>query len=425
MRLLIYMRDMLWGMPTVAVISAFGLYFTVRLGFFNPKSLYNAFAKTFFAPQKKGYGGNLSSLAALSTALGGTVGVGSISGVALAISVGGAGSIFWMWLCSFLGIGLKYAEIAIAHSKRVKTQRGFAGGAMYCLRAMGKNGLACLFALLTVLSAAAGGSVVQAGALASAVGTAVNGRLLCAVIVALSVGVVIAGGKRYIAGFNTVALPLVSVAFVFLCLAILVSNASALPRAFERIFAEALGIKPALGGMGMTVMMRVGCTRGTFSNEAGMGSSPLSYCAGSEASSHIQGLWGVGEVVIDSFVVSTLTALCLLCTGENSVLGVFSLCYGGAGKAFYLVAISVFAFAAIVSWCFYGEEAMHFLLPNGKITHIIFKLAVIGGAFAGALMTEGGAFAAADIWGALMLIPNLYLLYKTRSDIIALAKQKR
>ena len=161
MRFLSVISDALWGMPTVAVLSAFGLYFTARLGFFTPLRIASALKQTFFAPTKKGAGGNLSSFAALATALGGTVGVGSISGVALAISVGGAGSIFWMWACSFLGLGLKYAEIAIAHSYRVHTKRGFTGGAMYCLKRMGKTIPAYTFAILTVLSAPAGGSIVQ------------------------------------------------------------------------------------------------------------------------------------------------------------------------------------------------------------------------------------------------------------------------
>lgn len=422
MHLLTVLSGALWGMPTVALLSAFGLYFTARLGFFNPKRLMGALAKTFFAPPKKGEGGNLSSLSALATALGGTVGVGSISGVALAISIGGAGSIFWMWLCSFLGLGLKYAEIAIAHKHRVITKRGFSGGAMYSLSRLGKPRLAAIFAILTALSAAAGGSVVQAGALSQSVGEYISSKAICALVVALSVALVISGGRRYIAAFNALALPLVSVAFAFLCFAVIIRHYSCILPAIERIVKEAFGIKQAAGGIGVGFMMRVGCARGTFSNEAGMGSSPISYCAGSEDCSHIQGLWGVGEVMIDSFVVSTLTALCILCTGADTVIDVFSQSYGASGKAFYLVAISVFAFAAIVSWCFYGEEAMYYLAPKGGVPIWIFKLCVVCGAFAGSLMTEGKTFAVADIWGALMLMPNLYLLFKTRREIIELAK---
>lgn len=425
MHFLTAISNALWGTPTVAALSAFGLYFTARLGFYKPTRIAGALRQTFFAPSKKSAGGNLSSFAALATALGGTVGVGSISGVALAISVGGAGSIFWMWLCSFLGLGLKYAETAIAHSNRVQTKRGFSGGAMYCLKRMGKSVPAYAFAVLTVLSAAAGGSIVQAGALSLAVGEAIRGKLLCALVVALSVAAVISGGRRYISAFNTVALPLASSAFAFLCAAVIVRNYATIPAVLMRIFKEAFGIRQAVGGISVTAMMRVGCARGTFSNEAGMGSSPISYCAGNEESSHIQGLWGVGEVIIDSFVVSTLTALCILCTDADSVLTVFSNSYGAAGKVFYLVAVSVFAFAAIVSWCFYGEEAMYFLAPRGGVPIKIFKLAVTVFAFVGALLPESKAFAAADIWGALMLVPNLYLLFKKRRDIIELAKQKR
>lgn len=425
MNFLVRVRDVLWGMPTVFILSSIGLYFTARLGFFNPKKLWEAFAQTFFAPKRKGAGGNLSSLSALATALGGTVGVGSISGVALAISLGGAGSIFWMWVCAFLGTGLKYAEVATAHRCRVKTERGFTGGAMYCLRAMGKNGLANAFSLLTVLGAACGGGVVQASALSDAASTLIGNGFIRALAVGLLVLAVICGGRKHIAGFNSLALPLASGAFVLLCCVVLVKNIGALPSALGRIFSEALGIRPALGGVGLTAMLGVGCTRGTFSNEAGMGSSPISYCAGSEENSHIQGLWGVTEVIIDSFVISTLTALCLLCTDRESVLDVFRQSFGDAGAVFYFAAISVFAFAAIVSWCFYGEEALRFLIPQGRVSLAAFRISVAFGAFGGALMAEADSFAAADIFGALMLVPNLYLLLKSRSDVIELAKQKR
>lgn len=422
MGILTVLRDALWGMPTVVLLSAFGLYFTYRLGFFNPFNLLKAFGKTFFS-LKQSRGGGISSLAALSTALGGTVGVGSISGVALSIALGGAGSIFWMWVCSFLGMGLKYAEVALAHRRRVLTDRGFSGGAMYCLRAMGKPRLAFAFALLTVGMASCGGSIVQAGAISSAMEGVFKSRVLSALCVgAASLGVV-SGGKKWITRFNTFALPAVSLAFTAACLFILAANANALPGALARIFGEAFGVRQAAGGISGALMLRVGCTRGTFSHEAGMGSSPLSYSASAETSSHVQGLWGVTEVFIDSFVVSTLVALSLLCMGVDSVNEVFSISFGRWGSVFYAVAISVFAFAAIVSWGFYGEEALFYLCPKGKSVFTVFKLSVAFFAFAGALMSEQAAFAGADIWGAFMLFPNLYLLFKSRSDIIELAKQ--
>jgi len=414
-------RDALWGMPTVILLSAFGFYFTLRLGFFNPKKIIDAFRETFFS-LKKGKDGGLSSLAALSTALGGTVGVGSISGVALSITMGGAGSIFWMWVCSLLGIGLKYAEVALAHSRRVMTEKGPSGGAMYCLKAMGKPRLAVLFALLTVMAAACGGSLVQAGAISDVTAPLFGSKALCALTVGMVTLFVVWGGRAFITKFNTVALPAVSVLFTSLCLIALIRSLHALPDAIGRIFGEALGFRQAAGGISGALMMRVGCARGTFSNEAGMGSSPLSYAAGAETNSHVQGLWGVTEVFIDSFVVSTLVALGILCAGADSASALFTLSFGGLGTVLYAVSIVVFAFAAIISWCFYGEEALRFLCPAGKGVFGVFRLGVAFCAFFGTLMTENGVFAAADIWGALMLFPNLYLLYKSRSEIIALAK---
>ncbi|MBQ3194879.1 MAG: sodium:alanine symporter family protein [Clostridia bacterium] len=418
-------RDVLWGAPTLILLLGFGMYFTLRLGFWNPLTTVSAFKQSFFAGGKKAQGNNLSSFSALATALGGTVGVGSISGVALAITVGGAGSIFWMWVCSALGMGLKYAEVALAHSRRKSTNRGFAGGAMYCLRDMGYPKLATVFALFCVVSAAAGGSVVQAGAVSYVLSNKITSVTARSFLVAAITLIIICGGRKRIAKVNQYVLPVVSVLFVFATLIVITAYAKSLPSAFSRIFGEAFGLRQAAGGISGSVMLRVGCVRGTFSHEAGMGSSPISYAAATETDPHIQGLWGVTEVFVDSFVVSTLTALCLLCTKTDTPGEMFKLLYGGAGEAVYGIAIGIFAFAAIISWCFYGEEALAYLSPLGKKCFVVFRLAVATGAALGAVLTENSAFAAADIWSALMMFPNLFLLYKSRSDIIAMAKQKR
>lgn len=417
MKILIITRDALWGMPTVVLLSAFGLYFTARTRIFNPA----LWLKALHKPRDKKKDG-ISALAALSTALGGTVGVGSISGVALSISLGGAGSIFWMWVCSFLGMGLKYAEVSLAHKHRVKNGDVYRGGAMYCLKAKGCPRLAVFFALLTVAAAVCGGSLVQAEAMSDALQGAFKSKALIAFTVAAVTFLIIQGGRELITRLNTIALPIISVLFVIVCLIILFSNLYALRAVFARIFEEAFGLKQAAAGVSGATMIAVGCTRGTFSHEAGMGSSPISYSAGAETDSHTQGLWGVTEVFIDSFVVSTLVALCLLCTRTESVYDLFSFTFGSFGEVFYIVAICVFAFAAIISWSFYGEEALYFLCRGKKSAFLLFHTGVAVCALAGALMTENGAFAAADIWGALMLFPNLYLLFKSRSDIIALAK---
>ncbi|MBR6594889.1 MAG: sodium:alanine symporter family protein [Clostridia bacterium] len=417
-------RDALWGAPTLALLLGFGGYFTVRLGLWTPKGIYDAFRRTFFAPKRKGDGNNLSSLSAIATALGGTVGVGSISGVALAISVGGAGSVFWMWVCSFLGIGLKYAEVAVAHSRRRLTKRGYSGGAMYCLKAMGYSRLGALFALLCVLSAGLGGSTVQANSAAEVLAGAVDNSLIRGALIALITLTVISGGRKRIGRVNAALLPFISLGFCFLCLWSIICHAHLLPHALCRIFGEALGLRQAAGGIGAAAMLRVGCVRGTFSHEAGMGSSPISYAAAEERDPHVQGLWGVTEVFIDSFVVSTLVAFAVLCTGQDTVRAVFEHCFGGFGSGFYSVALFFFAFAAIISWCFYGEEAVFFLFPKSACATALFRLFIAVGAFWGALMPEGKSFAVADIWGALMLFPNLFLLYKSRSEIVAFSQGK-
>lgn len=418
-------RDILWGAPTLILLIGFGLYFTIRLGFWKPARIAEAFRLTFFGKSKKSGGGNLSSLSALATALGGTVGVGSINGVALSISLGGAGSIFWMWICSFLGFGLKYAEVALAHNHRKHTSRGFAGGAMYCLKDFGYKKTAFVFAIICLISAFAGGSVVQAGAVSDIMKPIIQSDLMRAVLIGLITYIVIGGGRIRIAKFNTFALPLVSGLFIVASLGIIVSYGKCLPNVFRQIFGEAFGLRQAAGGISGAAMIRVGCVRGTFSHEAGMGSSPISYCASNEDDSHVQGLWGVTEVFIDSFVVSTLTALTLLCTKHSTPAEVFGICYGKIGEVLYYPALGIFAFAAIISWCFYGEEALSYISKKESGYKHLFRLLVVLGAMGGAMLKEESAFAMADILGVLMMFINLFLLYKSRSDIFALAKQKR
>ncbi len=414
------LSELLWGLPTLVILMGFGIYFTYKCSFFKPTSVLSCFRKTFFAKSNGGVG--MSSFSALATALGGTVGVGSIGGVALAISIGGAGSVFWMWLCSLLGFGLKYAEVALCHSRRVYYEGAPTGGPMYCLRSMGYRRLGTFYAFLCVGSAVIGGNAVQVQAV-SALYSPFADRRLVALIIAATVAFAVYGGKRRIASLNTVLLPVLTFVFIFFSLSVLICYSSQLPLAFGKIFGEALGFRQMASGVGAGLMIRTGCARGTFSTEAGMGSAAISYCAASETDSHTQGLWGVTEVFIDSFVISTLTALCILCVGANSASEMFVPMFGAAGEWFYKIAVSFFAFAAVISWCFYGEEALK-CLTKKRWAAITFRTAAVVSCFFCAMLTEGSVFALADIWGALMLYPNLFMLFKARSDIFEMAKHE-
>ncbi len=412
-------RDAVWGVPTLIILAVSGAYFTHKCGLLSPRGLCRIFRRTVFSSGKdKGKG--FSSLTALAVSLGGTVGVGSIGGVALAISVGGAGSIFWLWLCSLFGFGLKYAEVALAHSRRSFTDGVPTGGTMYALRSMGYGKLASLYAFLCVMAALFGGTVVQVQAV-SELFSPFYGELTVAVFVAFAVALAVFGGRERIASVNTVLLPSLTVLFVFFSLATLICYADRLPYALSRIFCEAFGVRQAAGGVGAAAMIRIGCARGTFSTEAGMGSAAISYCAASETDSDVQGLWGALEVFIDSFVISTLTAFCIICTESNDAAVMFFPLFGSVGLIFYRIALTVFAFAAVISWCFYGEESLRYFTRRRGFIYAFRALAVTA-CFFGALISEGGAFALADIWGALMLYPNLFMLYKSRSDIFEMAE---
>lgn len=419
--MIVALSKLLWGIPTLALLMFFGFYFTYKCSFFKPTAVLRCFKRTVFARHEKGDG--ISSFSALATALGGTVGVGSIGGVALAISVGGAGSVFWMWVCSVLGFGLKYAEVAANHKRRIYTNGAPTGGTMYSLRQMGYKKTACVYAFLCLGAAVAGGNAVQSQAI-SELFSPYYGKYLVAAVIALAIAFAVCGGKRRIAAINTYILPVLTLAFIFFSLSVIICFRARIPSAFESIFAEAFGARQAASGASAALMIRTGCARGTFSTEAGMGSAAIPYCASDESDSHTQGLWGVTEVFIDSFVVSTLTALCMLCTGVGEVRQMFSPLFGVVGYRFYTMAVTVFAFAAIISWCFYGEEALRFFTKR-RCAVYVFRFATVGVCFVGALLSEGSVFALADIWGALMLYPNLFMLFKARSDIFEMAKHER
>ncbi len=413
-------KDTVWGIPTLVLLSVAGIYFTVKTRFFFLRAVFKTVKDTLGSLFKRHGSEGISPISAVATALGGTVGVGSIVGVGYGISVGGAGSIFWMWVCSFFGMGLKYAEVRISLNKRERINGNFIGGAPFRLRGLGYKGLASIFAVCCVAASFGTGNITQIGTVSSFLSDEGVPKTVCAVLCFFVVALAVFGGRKRIASLNTFAVPTASMVYIAACAAVLVINIDMLPTALLSIFKNAFGFSAVTGGFSgalLSVVLREGFVRSMFSNEAGMGSSPLAHASSAEIDPDVQAEWGIFEIFFDTFVVSTLTAFALISSDTFDPFVMFEGMFGITGKWLFLVLASVFALASVLSWCFYAEIAVDYLFPKGKyaknIYRAVFSLVTLVGAFVtGSLLWE-----LADILNAFMMFPNLFLLYKCRKEI--------
>ena len=411
-------KNLIWGFPTVLIITAFGAYFTFKSRLYLPKNIFAAF-KTVFSSFKKSKTNGISPFAAAATALGGTVGVGSIVGVGYGIAVGGAGSVFWMWVCSFFGMGLKYAEVRISLKDRLRSGSENYGGAPYRLKKLGYGGMSAAFCLLCTLCSFGTGNVAQTGAVASFLRQAGVPPAAITAVSGFAVALAVFGGRERISSLNAKILPAASALYIAVCLAVLAANAEGIPRAFGEIFSSAFGFAPVAGGFSGAVIsaaVKEGCARSVFSNEAGMGSSPLAH-ATSEGDPETQSAFGVFEIFFDSFAVSTLTAVCLISCRTEDISSAFSSVLGQIAPAVFGALTAVFAFAAVISWCYYAECCLFCMFGSRKAVFIIYRLAFSACAAAGAFLPADGIIAVSDILNAGMMVPNMFLLYRCRSEI--------
>ncbi len=417
-KILSVIKDIVWGFPTLALLTVFGAYFTYKTGFYRIKSIKKIFSDLVFSLKNTNKNG-ISPFAAVATALGGTVGIGSIVGVGYAVAVGGAGSIFWMWVCSFFGMGLKYAEVKIGLNKRMKTEKGNLGGAPFRLKGLGYKKTAILFSILCILVSFGTGNLTQIGAMSSFLISVGTPRLLCSFFCCALIALAVLGGRKRIASINSAIIPLASAVYLMCALCIIILNRANLCDALFSIFREALGISALTGGFSgamLSHVIREGFARSLFSNEAGMGSSPLAH-ATAEGHTDIQAEWGIFEIFFDTFVVSGITAFALLSGDNTDVSALFGECFGEIGVWMFGILTAVFAFASVISWCYYAQCCVDFMFPDKNIPVIIYKLMFCIISFAGCYISLSVIWDVADILNALMMFPNLFLLYKCRKEI--------
>ncbi len=428
------LSDLLWGVPTMALMLLVGLVMTIRTRFVQVRKLGASFrfvGRSITAPTD-----GVSPFQAVCTALAATVGTGNIAGVAGALALGGPGAVFWMWVSAFLGMATKYAEVVLAMAYRRKSGEHWQGGAMYCIRdGMGKPGLAALFAVFTVLASFGMGNMAQVNTIAASVRTALpNLRpeplLLCTgMAVSVLVVLVTTGGARRIGTVMERLVPVVAVAYLFGSAAVLASHWERIPLAFSAIFRGAFSPKALLGGgagIGLRQAMRWGISRGVFSNEAGLGSAPMAH-ASAEAKPEEQGLMGIFEVFLDTIVLCTLTALTILVSGVPIPYGeaagvelaaaALETVFGGSAAGLLSVCVTLLALATLISWQLYGARCAAFLFGGrGEAVYRLLYAAVI---LLGATMELSAAWTVSELFNGLMVLPNLFMLLALRKDIVS------
>ncbi|PKG55998.1 MULTISPECIES: sodium:alanine symporter family protein [unclassified Shewanella] len=432
--LLADINAIVWGPVTLCLLVGTGLYLTIRLKLIQVFKLPLALSLLFKPATGKG---DLTSFAALCTALSATIGTGNIVGVATAIKIGGPGALFWMWLAAFFGMATKYAECMLAVKYRTTDARGnIAGGPMYYIeRGLGLKWLAKIFAVFGVGVAFFGiGTFAQVNAISDAMTIAFDvPAWVTAIVLTLMVAAVTLGGVKRIANVAQKVVPTMALGYVFACLWILVMFADQILPALQLVLHSAFTPISAAGGfLGATVAqaLQIGIARGVFSNESGLGSAPIAAAAARTNEPVEQGMVSMTGTFFDTILICTMTGLVLIITGvwsgDTAGAAMTSAAFAAGGSAIigqYVVTIALvcFAFTTILGWNYYGERCWYYLTGHylGEKGVKLYQLTFLSLIAVGAFIQLDLIWMLADTVNGLMAIPNLIALIGLRHVIIA------
>ena len=435
----------LWGAPTLILILGTGLFLSVRTRFVQLRLLPRSLRQMARSLRRKPGENGISPFQALCTALAATVGTGNLVGVAGAICLGGPGAIFWMWICGFIGMATKYAEVTLALRCRVREHGEYLGGPMYMItRGMGPRWryLAAAYAVFGIAASFGVGNATQVNAVVSGVNAvlrsfgraeSIRRNLAVGLLLAVTIGAVLLGGAKQVGRTAEKLIPFVSAGYIALCLGVLILRRRYLPQAVSLILDGAFNPRSVTGGLLGSAFqaLRVGCSRGVFTNEAGMGTASMAHACAQVSHPAEQGLLGIVEVFLDTIVICTLTALVILTAGVAIPYGTdaggsltasaFSAVYGSWVNVFLAGALACFAIATVLGWGLYGCRCAQFLLgPKAwKGFALLQALAVIP-ASVGKAET---VWLLAEILNALMSVPNLIALAALSPELVRLTKE--
>lgn len=448
--------DFVWGVPLIVLILAVGIFLTIRLKGLQISKLLKS-VRLLRANDESGEHGEVSSFAALCTALSATIGTGNIVGVATALVTGGPGAMFWMWIAALLGTATKFAECMLAVKYRTVAEDGhIVGGPFYYIeKGMGEKWrfLAKIFAFFGVGVGLFGiGTFTQVNGIASAVNNffdpennfaaVIFGRtyswtvIITGIILTLCVGLVIIGGLKRISRVAEIVVPFMAVLYVVFALLVVIFNINKVPTAFVEIVKSAFGMRAAAGGAlgAVIISMQKGIARGIFSNEAGLGSAPIAAAAAKTNEPVEQGLIGMLGTVIDTLIICTLTGLTIVITGAWDMglegVAVTTKAFqsglpipGNIAGFILMICLVFFAFTTILGWDYYSERCLEYL-TNGNLKVVsVYRWLYILAIFIGPYMTVSAVWTIADIFNGLMAIPNLIALVALSGVVVAEVKR--
>ena len=448
-------NSVVWGVPMLVLLVGAGILLTIRtfgvqfrkFGYAMKNTLGKVFTKT------EAKEGEMTPFQAMSTALAGTVGTGNIAGITTAITLGGPGTMFWLWITALIGMATKYSEVLLAVKFRERNKEGdWVGGPMYYIKnGLGKNWkwLGAIFCIFAALAAFGIGNAVQVGNITSSINTVIAAfnpdfdkqslvNIVLGIILVILTSVVLFGGIKRLGAVTEKLVPIMAVIYIIACLIVVIRYANTLPAVFHDIFAGAFTPSGVTGGVvgSMVLVITWGVKRGVFSNEAGLGSAPIAHAATSETDCVKQGLYGIFEVFMDTILICTLSGLTILCAAKGAGLdlnigheGNTSLNAAALGTVFtqkggaliIAVGLALFAFSTVLGWSLYGTRCCEFLFGHKAIRpyQIIFIIVI----FVGATMKLDLAWAIADTLNGLMAIPNLIALVALSGVVVKETKR--
>ena len=426
------------GMTVPVALMATGIYFTVYLRGFHLLHPLRCLS-VMLRPRKKAEKRGVSPFRAVTLALAGTLGVGNLVGVAGAIAYGGPGAVFWMLLSAFLAMLLKYAEIVLALRYRVSAEGGgYRGGAMYYIAALFRRlrlprvgqCLAAVFAVLCVIDSLSMGCIIQMNAVGSALtGVLPFSRVMIGVVITLLVFAVTMLGGRRISALTERLVPLMTLVYILLSVAVLILRREALPAAIASVWENAFrptGAIYGIGGFLFSRAVRYGVMRGLMSNEAGCGTAPIAHAESDASCPAEQGIWGIFEVFADTILLCSLTAAVILVSydrigglGDDVMLitmRAYGAVLGHSAEVVIALLVFFFGFATVICWSHYGVSALAYL-TSSQILRRGYLLLYALSAFYGVLAAPSSVFALSDFALGVMTIINLSVLFALRREV--------
>lgn len=442
-------NKIVWGAPALFLILGIGILLSVKAKLpqiFLFSEAFRNFLRKFKI--KSGENGSVSPFQALCTALAATVGTGNIAGVAGAIAIGGPGAIFWMWICAFFGMAIKFGEVTLAVHYRQKDAGGeYVGGPMYMIQNGMKKSwapLAGIYSFFGIVAAFGVGNATQINAVVTGINGAViafggretmMGNLILGIALAVLIASILMGGMKRIGYLAERMVPFASVLYLLLGLGVLIARAEQIMPAFSAIFEGAFSPHAVTGGTvgSVFVTLRIGVSRGVFTNEAGMGTASIAHAAANVKHPVEQGLMGIMEVFLDTIVICTMTALVILVSGVSVPYGedvgasltahAFASVYGDWVSIIIAAALCCFAIATVLGWGLYGARCAQYLFGQNVWKRFVVLQAVT--VVLGAVLKTGTVWLLSETVNGLMAIPNLIALACLSSELVRLTKEHK